>query len=273
MPGRRPRPVHVALAGGAALAVSAVLPALASAKITEVSRTASATPLAKAMARDPGLVRRAVFSALPPSSKPAAVSTTRLAGFPTNGSSFAILSTGNARRADDPNDAPDTGSESRGPAIRGARDVVIMRLDLRVPKGANCLSFDFRFLSEEFPEFVNDIFNDAFIAELGRSTWNASGKSDPTIRAPRNFAVNVKDQPIRVNAVGDTTVRASYAKGTTYDGATRRLRAATRIKPGNRRLYLSIFDQGDRIYDSAVFLDNLRASHAKRCTTGVRAAS
>jgi hypothetical protein len=126
--------------------------------------------------------------AVPPSSKPAAVSTTRLAGFPTNGGSFGILSTGNARRADDPNNAPDTGSEARGPAIRGARDVTIMRIDLNVPRGANCLSFDFRFLSEEFPEFVQDIFNDAFIAELGISDWDASGKEDPTITAARNFA-------------------------------------------------------------------------------------
>jgi hypothetical protein len=36
---------------------------------------------------------------LPLSAKPAAVSTTRLAGFPRRGSSFAILSTGNARYA------------------------------------------------------------------------------------------------------------------------------------------------------------------------------
>jgi hypothetical protein len=245
----------------------------ARAKIVEFPRDPSATPVAKAMARDPGLVRRAVFSALPPSSKPSAVSSTRLAGFPTNGSTFAILSNGNARRADDPNDSPSSGSESRGPAIRGARDVVIMRIDMRVPRGANCLSFDFRFLSEEYPEYVGDLFNDAFIAELGRSTWTAGTKDDPEIRAPDNFAKDVQGNPIRVNRIGDTTMTAANAKGTTYDGATRRLRASTPVKPGNRRLYLSIFDQGDRIYDSAVFLDNLRTSHAKRCRTGVRAAS
>ena len=149
-------------------------------------------------------MRRAVFSALPPSSRPAAVSSTRLAGFPTNGSTFGILSTGNARLADDPNDSPSSGSESRGPSIRGARDVVIMRVDLRVPSGANCLSFDFRFLSEEYPEFVGDLFNDAFIAELGRSTWTAGTKDSPEITAPSNFARDVQGNPIRVNRVGDT---------------------------------------------------------------------
>ena len=243
------------------------------AKITEYPLDASATPIARAMSSQPGLVKRGVFSALPPSSKPAAVSTTRLAGFPTAGSSFGILSTGNAGLAATPNDAPDSGTESRGPSIRGARDVVIMRIDLRVPRGANCMSFDFRFLSEEFPEFVNDNFNDAFIAELGASTWTAATKEDPTITAPRNFAKDSQGNPIRVNTVGDTTARAIFAKGTTYDGATRKLRASTPIKPGLRRLYLSIFDQGDRIYDSAVFLDHLRTSHAKHCRTGVRVAA
>ncbi len=255
------------------LTASAIAAAPAGAKITEYPVNPSATPIAKAMARNPSLVKRAVFSALPPSSKPAAVSTTKLAGFPTNGSSFGILSTGNARRADDPNNAPDTGSESRGPSIRGARDVLIMRIDLRVPKGANCLSFDFRFLSEEFPEYVKDDFNDAFIAELGISNWNAATKDDPKITAPRNFAQDTKGNPIRVNSVGDTTVTAEAAKGTTYDGATRKLRASTRVTPGLQRLYLSIFDQGDRIFDSAAFLDNLRTSRAKNCQTGARAAT
>ena len=260
-----------------ALAAAVLVPTFAAAtahgQIVEYPRDPSATPIAKAMARDPALVRRAVFSALPPSSKPAAVSRTRLAGFPTNGGSFGILSTGNARRADDPNNAPDTGSEARGPSIRGARDVTIMRIDLNVPRGANCLSLDFRFLSEEFPEFVQDIFNDAFIAELGISDWDASGKEDPTITAERNFAQDTRGNPIRVNAVGAATTTAGRAKGTTYDGATRMLRASTPVKPGLRRLYLSIFDQGDRIFDSAVFLDNLRTSRAQNCRTGVRAAS
>jgi hypothetical protein len=214
-------------------------------------------------------VRRAVFSALPPSSKPAAVSTTKLAGFPRSGNSFAMLSTGNARLADDPNDAGDSGSQSRGPSIRGARDVVIMRIELRIPRRANCLSFNFRFLSEEYPEFVGDVYNDAFIAELDNSSWTAADKNDPTVRAPRNFAVDREGNPIRINTAGVDTMRRRNARGTTFDGATRLLRASTPITPGRHRPYLSVLDHGDRIYDSAVFLDNLRANRRSPCRSGL----
>jgi hypothetical protein len=256
----------VALAGLAAL--GSVGATSGRAKIIEYPSNPSATPLGRAIADNPKLVRKAVFSALPPSSKPAAVSSTRLAGFPRSGSRYAILSTGNARYADNGNTSGQTGAESRGPSIRGARDVLMVRLDLRVPKGANCLSFRFRFLSEEFPEFVDDIFNDAFIAELDTSDWDASSKTDPTIAAPRNFAADARGRPIRVNSIGGASVGRGRASGTTYDAATRILRASTRVTPGTHRLYLSIFDQGDRIYDSAVFVDKLVAGRRQSCKTG-----
>lgn len=41
------------------------------------------------------------------------------------------------------------------------------------------------------------------------------------------------------------------ARGTTYDAATGKLRASTPVKPGYHLLYLSLFDQGDRQWDSA----------------------
>ena len=61
-----------------------------------------------------------------------------------------------------------------------------MRIRVHVPKGANCLSFRFKFLSEEFPEFVGTEYNDAFIAEVDHSpTWKANSNQDPMITAPR----------------------------------------------------------------------------------------
>lgn len=232
----------------------------------EASR--GATKFARAITTKRNYIRRASFSALPPFSNPAAVSTTRLAGFPLHGRAFGILASGDATDARRNNFNPDFSTSLGGPSVRGARDVTILRLDLRVPAKRNCLSIRFRFLTEEYPEYVNDIYNDAFIAELDRSSWTAADKQNPVITAPGNFAADTLGNPIRVNAVGDTSLTRARARGTTYDGATRRLRASTRVSPGAHILYLSIFDQGDREYDSAVFLDRLTLERRQTCRSG-----
>ena len=228
----------------------------------------AAARLARSIARKRKWVRRAAFSALPPFSDPAAIARKRLGDFPRHGRSFAILSTGDAKDADDSNDAPDTSSSIGGPSVRGARDVTILRIELRVPRRANCLSFRFKFLSEEFPEFVDDQYNDGFVAELGTSDWTTFSKEDPRIEAPNNFAVGSEGRLVTVNQQGDTSVAGEHSAGTTYDGATPVLRASTRVLPGRQLLYLSLFDQGDREYDSAVFVDNLVLARRSACQTG-----
>ena len=228
----------------------------------------AAVTFARAIADNPKWVRKASFSALPPFSNPAAVSTKRMKGFPLRGKSYALLSTGNATKIDNPDNSGSSSTETGGPSIRGARDVIIHRTVLRVPKKANCLSIRFRFLSEEFPEFANDAFNDAFIAELDDSTWTAATKQDPTIKAPLNFAFDKAGNPVRVNTVGEDAVKGGEGNGTTYDGGTVNLRASTRVTPGRHVLYLSIFDQGDRQYDSTVMLDHLSLGKRKNCKSG-----
>ena len=210
-------------------------------------------------------VRSAAFAARPPYGRVAARSTKRLAGFPRSGGSYMILSNGNALFADNGNGSGSLGQNAGGPAIRGNRDVTIFRMNLRVPEGRNCLALRFRFLTEEFPEFVGQQFNDGFIAELDQTTWDSRAVGDPTIRAPRNFATDVDGNLITVNGAGAANVTKGRAKGTTYDGATRILRASTRVTPGGHRLYLSIFDQGDRQYDSAVFVDRLTFTNEANC--------
>jgi hypothetical protein len=260
---------HGLVAAVATVAVTASIAPSADAKIVPVKRTSKgATALARAIAVKPRLVKRAIWSTVPPRGVPGAVSTTSMARFPRVGRSFGILSTGDARFAHRKNSRPNTGRANLGPLIRGGRDVAILRIYVRVPKNASCLSVRFRFLSEEYPEFVKDIFNDTFIAELDSSTWDASGPSDPTVTSPDNFATTADGRPIRVNATGDTAVAPSRARGTTYDAATRLLRASTSLTPGTHSLYLSIFDQGDRQYDSAVFLDKLTIDRRHPCTSG-----
>jgi hypothetical protein len=123
-----------------------------------------------------------------------------------------------------------------------------------VPASANCLSLDYRFLSDEFPEFVNTQYNDAFIAQVDRFDWTTDGSN---IIKPGDFATNTGGEPVSVNGVGPVAVSESEAAGTTYDAATGRVTTKTPVTPGAHLIYLSIFDQGDSIYDSAIFLDRL----------------
>jgi hypothetical protein len=190
---------------------------------------------------------------------PTAISDSPLAGFPTNGPNYGILTTGNAALADDANTAPNSGYSwsVTNPAMgTSVYDWNTYKFDL-APATAGCLAFDFKFFSDEFPEFINSQFNDAFIAQLGAANVTVDATTG-AINAPGNFAAGAGDM-ISVNASGPSATSEVAAAGTTYDGATNTLIARTPVTPGAANsLFLTIFDQGDSIYDSAVFIDNLR---------------
>ena len=261
---KRLRRVAVTFAAAAGL-IALSLPAASSAAMIT---NPDALTLARAAVADPSIVVGAAYTALPPSGTPVAVGFDSLASFPTNGGDYAILTTGDATLAPTANTSGSSGADNAGPLVRGnsAYDVVVLRIDLNVPASANCLvGMDFRFLSDEYPEYVGTRYNDAFIAELDQSTWTTAGVSD--IVAPRNFAFDPQGNPITINAAGTTSMTSAAAGGTTYDGATPLLTAATPITPGPHSLFLSIFDQGDRVYDSAVLVDNLRFGRVGNVTT------
>ncbi len=240
--------------------------------ITPVSEShAGATQLARAMMADPHQLLSGRYAALPPDNRPNAVSTEPLAGFPRKGKSYAIMTSGCAQLADHHRYAGRPGCKDNGVPLRGTRDLNIVRLVVRVPRSANCLSFRFRYLSQEYPTFVGSQYNDGFIAELDYTSWSSglSGPSDPHISAPHDFAKDAHGNIITINSAGPEAFTKANAAGTTYGGATRVLRASTRVTPGTHSLFLSIFDQGDKSYDSAVFLDNLTINHQASCQSGV----
>ncbi len=186
-----------------------------------------------------------------------------LAGFPTSGGAYPILSTGTIGTIGAQFSGGYFGSTefssqtSPNPAARGvARDWTVLRLDVDVPASANCLAFDFRFLSEEYPKYVDSDYNDAFIAEVDANNWSVL-KGGQLVR-PNDFAASPLGEPISVNGVGPTEMTPGEAQGTYFNAATRLLTTRTLITPGAHSLYLSIFDASDKKYDSAVFVDNLR---------------
>jgi Ca2+-binding RTX toxin-like protein len=231
---------------------------------------AGAAALADALAADPSVLAGARFVSAPPAGSPNAV-VDELNVFPSHGADFAVLTTGDAAIADDANTSESSGSDDGGASFRGNTDfdVTILAVELDVPAGRNCVQFDFAFYSEEFSEYVGSEFNDAFVAELDTSTWITDGS---TVSAPDNFAFDAEGDPVTINSTGVTGMTALNASNTTYDGATVLLQAAHEVSPGLHTVYFSIFDQGDHIYDSAVFLDNLRVLTADpgECEPGAK---
>src|ERR687897_60679 len=279
----RPRGSTSAAAACAALAIL-VSAGPAAAAITPVANDASgAAMLGAASFADPSIAGAASFLSIPAAGAPHGIAGAPLGGFPTEGTQFAVLTTGSAEAADDPNaNVPDSGGSTDdvssdlfdlGDRGNTSQDETVLALPFTAPPTSNCLTFDFRFLSEEFADFVGLQFNDAFIAELDASTWSVAGSA---ITAPGNFAFDAAGNVVSVNSSGVTQMSAAEAAGTTYDGATQRLSASTQLAPGAHTLFLSIFDQGDGILDSAAFVDNIRVGFvpdpAVNCRPGARPA-
>lgn len=238
----------------------------------------SASDVAAAIAVDPSIITAASF-VTQPSAVSSGVSDDALGQFPRHGSTFGVLSSGDVTAVP----VPDTFASVplAGASFRGDTDldVTILKVDLNVPQAANCLSLDFKFLSEEYPSYVGTSYNDAFIAELDQSTWTTTGS---TISAPDNFAFDASNDVVSINSTGVGGMTTAEGAGTAFDGgptdtngaATTLLSAAKQVTGGAHSLYLSIFDQGDQILDSAVFLDNLRVGYvpnpATNCVSGAQ---
>jgi Ca2+-binding RTX toxin-like protein len=254
--------VTIALAIGVLAGTNAV----ASAAVTP-SRDANVVAGGLIESAPAGSVKGAEFVTVPPEGNPAGFGETNLAAFPLDGSRYTLLSTGDATLADTVNSAPNTSTNNFGSDGGHGQvfDVVTLRLDLQVPADENCLTFDFRLLSEEYPEFVGSQYNDGFVAELDQSDFSVVGPGH--VEAQRNFAI---DENGRVPTVNTTGTSADNAIGTTYDGGTPILRAATPVTPGGHPLFLSVYDASDAIYDTSVLLDNLRLRNvpAVNCTKG-----
>src|SRR4051794_19591446 len=205
----------------------AVTPGIAHASLITADNDAG--HLAAAMSAQPDLVRGASWPAYrfdtPNPSAPDAVGVgNRLVGhsMPDDGTSFAVLTTGGVAVADPPNDGiAGVASLTRQ---NGAFDASSLQVDVTVPEGANCLSVDGVFYSEEYPELaLNSSYNDAFIAELDGGAWSAQRTG--TIESAANFFFDQNGLPLSIRS----GFRATGETGLQYDRSTQLLRASTPV--------------------------------------------
>lgn len=116
---------------------------------------------------------------------------------------------------------------------------------------SNSIEFDYVFGSEEYPEWVNSQFNDAFAFFI----------SGPGIAGQQNIAVVPgTTTPVTINTINAGTNGQYYVNnngGTTvqYDGFTTVLTATSAVQACETyHLKLMIADGGDGVWDSGVFL-------------------
>lgn len=127
-------------------------------------------------------------------------------------------------------------------------------LALKAPANARSFSFDFNYFSAEYPEFVNQTFNDTFYAILEAASTNG-GKSTNISFDPKNNSIEVDNNYFEnaFHPIPNTNT------GFDHDGSTGWLRTSWPIGGGEEfTLTFSVHDEGDGIYDSVVLIDNFR---------------
>jgi len=210
-----------------------------------------ATDLAVAIGVDPADLIDATFSV----DELAGAVVSGSVGFlaPIEGNTFVMISSGNAQPIEfydgwvgTPTDTLGVINENpngTGPLGESACDIAALNLTLSVPEWATSLSFNFRFMSEEYPYWVGQDFNDFFSCLLDGA----------------NIAFDTEGNIINVN--NNFFDEALSTEGTVFNATTVLLTSKAPVTGGTTvELDFMVSDVTDEWLDSAVFLDNFRFS-------------
>jgi len=169
-----------------------------------------------------------------------------------------VLCTGPVTLAPGPNNTGSAGQDNGQPGnnqldgLAGANtfNAVVLEFDF-IPL-SNSIEFDYVFGSEEYPEWVNSSYNDAFAFYI----------SGPGIGGSQNMAlVPGSGIPVtidNINAGANAQYYVNNAGGATvqYDGFTTVLTASANVQACETyHLQIMIADAGDGVWDSGVFLE------------------
>ena len=183
-----------------------------------------------------------------------------------------VLTTGSAQNVLGPNDSKNQSQDNNKPGYDSdlvtiensgdkLYDVCLVEFDVEV--ASEELRFNYVFGSEEYPEYVNQGFNDVFgffitgnfgsgfIETKNLATVPTNGiSSDVSVDNINEFT---NSQYYINNGTGSTPYSNPFIQ---YDGYTRPLVAKTYVDPCEKyHIKLAIADVGDGIYDSGVFIE------------------
>jgi hypothetical protein len=208
---------------------------------------------------------------------------------PKAGSTMFVLSSGVAADEDDAGFAtPQSGTDFNNsyanplPSVPGnpgcgtsqpaqVNDYTELVLKLKVPTNVHSFSFNFQFMSAEYPEYVCTMFNDEFLVLQ---------ESKGEFTTATNIAFDMQKNPVTINNGFFTVCENDTSKpqtqhckqpvseiaGTGYEtgsppigGATGWLTTTSPVTPGEDVvLHFIVFDEGDGILDSAAVIDNFQ---------------
>jgi hypothetical protein len=165
---------------------------------------------------------------------------------------------GNTASHPDPQGDPSDGCGTADPSM--VNDYIELDLELQVPTNALSLSYDFNFVSAEFPEWVCTSYDDTFSAVLESQSFTGNISFDDQ---GRPVTINVGFFDVCMTSQGGACTGDAELAGTGYEGTvgggTGWLTTTAPVTPGETiHLRFIIFDEGDSRYDSTVLIDNFR---------------
>jgi gliding motility-associated-like protein len=199
--------------------------------------------------------------------------------FISNGSNIGLangilLTTGKATGASGPNNKANAGTEFAGCSTcpnfsdsdlqaiesQATYDGCVLEFDIKPV--CNTLNVKYVFGSEEYPEYVNSKFNDAFgFFITGPNPLGGNYSSLNIAKLPNGSPVAINTVNNGTGNSGPCTNCAYYVNNTggssiQYDGFTKPLTASVSVSPCfTYHLKLAIADAGDPDFDSGVFLE------------------
>jgi hypothetical protein len=128
------------------------------------------------------------------------------------------------------------------------QDAAVLQFKINADPGIKTVIFDVVFGSDEFPEYSNSSYVDiaAILVNGKNAAFFGGNKKKPLSILDDNLGY------FQDNTAGGIAFE--------YDGISNKLTVIAKVKEGVNDIKIAIADTGDTIYDSGIFISNLRGS-------------